>query len=222
MTEKQMAGFGPGGGWVLTPPVSRKDAERETGMDIPEPAWQEIHKAFALYGRRLDALTGFQANHDKNNLLSFAAQKTKTERRLASAIKELDAIPRGFLDEAADNLSITKTGGGDSFNLRGRLAAALVEMDQLAAMIRDAEPIPRETPTEATARIELAQAVFATLKPYGATLSNGWTAALEEIDDYADLTPFERLVKTLGIHDGAPRNTVHWLRETAQVAKHGR
>lgn len=212
------AGFGARGRWVMQPPVSRQDAEREFGADISEDAWREIRKAFERHGRRLVDLEGTRENKNPNDLLGWQKRKGAAERGLEAALKALDNINRDFLAEAEENVSRKLSNGVASYDALQRCNKVMDEILFLNWLVKEAEPFSREIMTEPQSRKALAREAFAALESAGAKLSNGWTVADGEPSN-ADLTGFERLAELLEIHQGVtPRATTKWLRDAlAQV-----
>ncbi len=199
--------------WRLPPPVLRGEAEKAFGQEIPESAWQRICDAFELHGERLDDLEGTRDNRNPNDQRGWNKRKSDAENALETALKVLDRINRDFLTEAEDNVSLSRSGGLDSYDSLRRLNNAMDEILFLSCIVREAEPLGREIVTEAESRKALARDVFAALKGSEATLSNGWALAQGE-PSYADLTGFERLAELLQIHQGdTPKATAKWLRD---------
>jgi hypothetical protein len=207
------AGFGPGAGWVLDPPVTRLEAEACFGAPIHESAWLEIHKAFERHGRRLGDLEGSRNNQNPNDERSWHKRKSDTQRRIDTASNALDGINRKFLVEAENNVSLNRSGGLESYDSVKRLNRALDEILFLSWIMREAEPIGREIPTDSESRKLLARDIFKALEGSGAKLSNGWAIG-QRPPTRADLTGFERLTELMRIHLGnSPTATSKWLRD---------
>lgn len=208
------ATFGPGGGWVMDPPVSRGEAEVEFGAAITDDAWREVRAAFKRHGSRLDDLEGTRLNKNPNDQQGWHRRKSDAERNLNAAEKALAAINLDFLREAEELASLKQSGGRDSYESQQRLKTALDEVAFLSWILREAEPIQRELPSEAESRRILACDVFKALERLGAELSNGWSLAQIDQPSHADLTGYERLAELLQIHQGeTPAATAKWLRE---------
>lgn len=209
---RKAAAFGARGRMVLQPPVSREEAENEFGATISECAWREICTAFVLHGERLADLDVTRDNHNKNDKQGWERRKSDAEKGIESALSGLLKIHRGFLAEAADNVSATGKVGIIT-GVEQRLDRAVKEIFSLSLIVRDAEPLSREIMTEVDSRKALARDVFAALEGAGARLSNGWTMGQTE-PSFADLSGFERLAELLQIHQGeTPMATAKWLRE---------
>jgi hypothetical protein len=209
-----MAGMGDGYGWVLKPPVTRSEAEEVFGATIPEPAWKEICQAFERHGFRLDDLNGTKANNNRNDTKGWARRQKDTQRVLKSAFEGLGKIDRGFLDEAEDLYSLSRSGGLEIYNASEKLDRVHDEILFLLTMIERAEPMDREIPTEAESRKILARDVYKALLDCGASLSNGWSVNHDHNPTEADLTGFERLAALLKIHTAhSPAARSKWLRE---------
>lgn len=212
------AGFGVGGGFVLLPPVLQCEAATEFGAEIPESAWREISQAFVRHGQRRDNLEGTRDNRNPNDTRGWHKRKGDTEKRLETALNALNGINRDFLLEAANNVSLTRSGGLDSYDSLSKLDTAQDDILFLSGIMMKAEPIAREIPTDAESRKMLAYDVFKALEPFGARLSNGWVLEQRQ-PSHADLTGFERLAELLKIHQGdTPAATSKWLREA--LAQH--
>lgn len=207
------AGIGAGAGWVLSPPVSKADAEKEFGAAISEGAWDEICVAFRLHGRRLSELEGTRDNRNPNDARGWHKRLRDAASGLDAALAALGKINRDFLTEAENNVSLKRSGGLESYGALQLLNKAMDEILFLSDLVREAEPLSREIATESESRKMLARDVFAALEGAGAKLSNGWAVASGDPGN-ADLTGFERLVELLEIHLGAtPRATAKWLRD---------
>ena len=209
----QAAGIGAGASWVLSPPVSKTDAEKEFGVAISEGAWDEICVAFRLHGRRLSELEGTWDNRNPNDPRGWHKRLRDAESGLNAALAALDKINRDFLTEAENNVSSKRSSGLDSYDALQRLEKAMDEILFLSWLVREAEPISRKIMTESESRKALARDVFAALKSAGATSSSGWAMGQAE-PSYADLSGFERLAELMQIHQGeTPMATAKWLRE---------
>jgi hypothetical protein len=213
----RVAGTGTVSGWVMLPPVSKDEADRAFGTKIPDEAWRNIRKAFAQHGQRMDELNATRYNKNRNNKQGWHRRKRDAEKGLDAAFAGLSKINRDFLREVEEIASLERSGGLESYKCISRLDRALDEINFLSWVLQNADPDPRDIVTKAESHKMLAKEIYETLKPYGATLSNGWR--LEQgTPSYDDLTNFERLAETLEIHQGAtPKATSKWLREaTAQ------
>tara|TARA_R110002072_G_scaffold251979_1_gene410836 strand:+ start:730 stop:1383 length:654 start_codon:yes stop_codon:yes gene_type:complete len=207
------AGFGAGAHWAIQPPVSRQEAASEFGAEISESAWRAICEAFDLHAKRLADLDSSRDNQNPNDLSGWYKRKRDAEKGIETALAGLGKINRDFLFEAANNVSLKRSGGRESYEELQRLDTALDEIFFLSWLMREAEPISREIVTEAESRKAMARSVFKALKGAGATLSNGWVLS-QGSPSYADLTGFERLIELLKIHHGAtPIATAKWLRD---------
>ena len=207
------AGRVPIGGWLLKPPVSKDEAEREFGAKISESAWHAICEAFRRHGIRLDDLKGTRDNQNRNDPLGWHKRRSDAESGIEAALLALDRINRDFLGEAENNVSLKRSGGLETYDARRRLESVIDEILFLSWLVREAEPLSREIMTKAESRKALARDVFAALESAGASLSNGWALASCE-PSHADLTGFERLAELLEIHlGGTPRATAKWLRD---------
>jgi len=197
----------------MPPPVSRKEAEKEFGANIPETAWKEICDAFRRYGRRLDALAGTRVNENRNDTKGWRRRKSDAQGGIEAALKALNRIDLNFLSEAETNASLKRSGGRESYDALSRLGDAQDNINFLGWLVQQAEPIEREIPSAAESRMALAGDVFAALEPFGANLSNGWAIG-QKPPSHADLTGFEQLAELLEIHQGdTPAATSKWLRE---------
>lgn len=207
------AGFGAGAGWILPPPVSRREAAMEFGAEIQKSAWLEICEAFKRHGFRLYELEGTRENRNPNDIRGWHKRKRDAESGIEAALSALEKINRDFLVEAENNVSLKRSSGLESYGCLQRLDKALDEILFLSWIMREVEPLSREILTEAESRKALARDVFAALEGAGAKLSNGWAVALGEPSN-ADLTGFERLAELLEIHQGeTPRAIAKWLRD---------
>jgi hypothetical protein len=205
------AGFGPGGGWILPPPVSLSEAATEFGAEISESAWLEICEAFNRHGQRLKDLEGTRFNENPNDTRGWRTRKTGADKKIEAALKALNGINRDFLREAEIIVSLKISGGLESYNSEERLNKALDEIMFLSWIVREVEPMEREIPTETESRKMLARDIFKALKASGAEVSNGWNVGGAS---YADLTGFERLIELMKVHEGeTPEATSKWLRE---------
>jgi len=207
------AGFGAGANWVLSPPVSKADAEKEFGMAISEGAWDEICVAFKLHGRRLSKLEGTWDNRNPNDARGWHKRLRDAESALDTALSALDKINRDFLMEAENNVSLKRSSDVETYGALQRLNNAMEEILFLSWLVSVAEPISCKIMTKSESRKALARDIFAALKSAGATISNGW--AMDQAEpSYADLSGFVRLAELLEIHQGTtPKATAKWLRE---------
>lgn len=219
---RKAAAFSARGHMVVLPPVSREDAEKEFGAAISNDAWLEICAAFDLYGGRLADLDVTRLNDNKNDKFGWKRRKSDAESGIEKALSGLQKIDRGFLAEAAQNVSHKRRNERPITHVERHLDQAINEVMYLSWIIREVEPLEREIMTEAESRKALARDVFVALEGLGANLSNGWSltqiADLKSVDDQtleiADLSGFERLVELLKIHQGeTPMATAKWVRE---------
>ena len=207
------AGFGSGAGWVLSPPVSQKEASTEFGAEISEAAWLDICLAFRLHGRRLDELKGTRDNQNPNDKQGWKRRKGDAANGIETALAALNRVDRDFLAEAENIVSFKRSGGIESYDCLQRLNTALDEILFLSWIMREADPLAHEIMTEADSRKALACDVYRALEGAGAKLSNGWALAQGD-PSLADLTGFERLAELLEIHQGdTPKATAKWLRD---------
>jgi hypothetical protein len=165
------AGFGPGAGWVLRPPVSRCEAVDAFGAEISESAWREIREAYRRHGRRLADLEGTRDNRNPNDKRGWHKLKRDAESGIEAALSALKRINRDFLAEAESNVSLNRSGGLETYGARQRLDKALDDILFLSWLVREAKPRSREIATEAQSRKALARDVFAALEGAGAKLS---------------------------------------------------
>lgn len=155
-------------------------------------------------------------NRNRNDPRSYAVQRARAVRLLETAFKGIGEIDPAFLRACEANYRLAeyeRTGSmPPPFDLNRRLDSVAQELLGILAVIERAEPFPVEVPSEAESRRMLARDVFETLKPHGASLSNGWEIA-NRAPGHADLSGFERLVEALEIHQGdTPAATARWVR----------
>lgn len=219
---RKAAAFSARGRNVMLPPVSREDAEKEFGAAISEDAWLKICVAFDLYGERLADLDVTRLNDNKNDKFGWKRRKSDAESGIEKALSGLQKIDRGFLAEAAQNVSNKRCNERPITHVERHLDQAIKDVMYFSWIMREVEPLERDIMTDAESRKALAGDVFAALEGLGANLSNGWSltqiADLKSVEEQtlelADLSGFERLVELLKIHQGeTPMATAKWVRE---------
>lgn len=194
----------------MQPPITREAAGEYLKTEIPPEAWQEICRAFAMYGDVLDALDASRASKSKDPAkASWHERQKSTVKALEAALDRLQATRKhgAFLHEASENYSLANLGqsAGTELNADRMLRDAYRKILDALVIIERAEPMAVDVPTEATVRAVLVRDIRDALVPHGIEVRASTGFALDEIPDRAprllDLTPFEQFVDVLGIGD---------------------
>jgi hypothetical protein len=198
MTTRRQAAY-PKGHIVPEPHISQHAASELLGAPIPDEAWQKITLAFARFGDGMAALATSRPNNAKNDPQSWEQQQRDSVADLILAHKCIDRVTRDrkqFLMDALDNYSMQERGHSGLLEVMRELNDMKIRLVRAMTMIERAKPYEIEVPTEATQRSNLIAAI------HRAILDAGLPATLSSKGEIPRLTPFEEMLKALGIERG--------------------
>lgn len=206
-------------GWVLPPKLSKDRTEEIFGSPISSEAWRQIEIAWRDFGTGIDDLGASRINNNRNDPLSWGAQKAAVSRELEAMLKALDRIGLDngkFLGEASESY-------WRDYSPYSQMMRAEHLLDEVAdrvllalTIVERAEPEAITLPSEPDLRKHLAVRLFDILSEElgEVTLSNGWNT---EGAAPADLTAFERFISESGIHVEATADAgARWVRKTLE------
>jgi hypothetical protein len=206
-------------GWALDPPLQREAFEALAETAIGAEGWNDIRAAYRRFGRGQDALRASRLTRKKDDPNGWYAQKEAATRDLEVALERLGrvlALRTEFMREATSNYFLQqygRSGGGEIIKKLGEAHSAV--LGAFVAVER-ADPQEIEVPSDASLRQALALEIKLAIERGGGvvTLSDGRALdCLPEGAAESDLTPFERLISAIGIHEAeTPAALARWVR----------
>lgn len=215
---KRLVGL-PVSGFVPSPPIDRQAAEKLLGASIPESVWKDVARCFRDHGERLNSLAALPIDNDnRNDGNSYNAGRKQAERKLAKALELIRGVSenRQLCRAASEIYTMKRDGLPNARAINEDLHAATMAIVSAKARFKFAtDPVFVSEDSPAKARRDLAIGVLGALEVAGLnTRLTGWAEdAFDEKMSESDMTPAERLLSALAVHDAAtPSAFVRWLR----------
>lgn len=200
-------------GWVVEPTLSRTEAEAILGNKVSDHAWSGVTKAFRHFGDGKDTL-GAKDTGTQGSPQEWGKLQDRSVRDLNEALARIGAVRERYpFLFSVDLLNRRKRARSQS--LSSELRDAWDTVFYAVTLIERTDPEFREVPSEAELKYRLAKQIVDCLEAdeIDVRLSDG--RALDQMNGVAeaDLTPVERLISAMGIHNAeTPDAFARWLR----------
>jgi hypothetical protein len=204
-------------GWVAMPPIDREEAAAILGVQVPPEAWRGIKRAFVRFSDLTAVIAGPRVNNNRDDPRSYTVARDRAEADLECALMLImGTLEKRDIVEAMTVASMRSPDGAETGgDLRDALKAASFAIRTAKRIVRRAVNPPVVVASEADARKRLARDILAVLADSGLPRDlTGWTEArnAEGLAE-ADMTPAERLISALGVHEAeTPSAFVRWVR----------
>lgn len=155
-------------GWVLKPSLSQVDAGNAYGRAIPDDAWSQIEAAFEKHGVLVEMRTTPRANENVKDPNSYGAGRNNADKDMERAFSLVEELRSNhtLVSAISDSWELNRGHGKDS-GLKQCLDDASMALLRALYIIRDADPVVMELPSEADAKKQLVRKIAAALEGAG-------------------------------------------------------
>lgn len=229
MVERSTGGHGkrqlrsatrPSAAVWIDPPFNRERIEEQLDVKINDCVWSRVSAAHEEYAVGLEQLEATRLNQDKNSEVGWLKRRTATLKVLETAEAGLRSLDPKFLSEV-NALWRENNRGNKQARWIQSLEGAHDAIARVADELRQVEPLEIECLSEAELKKHYVGELWSALQETGTPRPNGWR--FEQCDGcFSDLSPFEQMVETLGIHQGdTPQATARWVRSAIKAQSRG-